>query len=277
MVTTLTAPPAHRSYSQYRTYSHCGEQFRLERITKFPQKPAWWFVGGTSFHTATEYLDRGETDDPDVAWTRAWNDELARVQDSTDVPQGEWRKGGRKTKDKPNGEDGPFWMEYGKQLTADYWMWRSNNFGWQLYEMPYVVDGVAKDLPAIEWGGTVWFGQTPIKAYIDRLFVNPNGEIVVVDLKTGSKEPDPQQLALYATVVELATGSRPPLGAYYMARKGTITVPADLDQWGLDYWTPLFTQVEAGINAGVFLPNVGMLCNSCGVKDGCVAFGGKVT
>jgi hypothetical protein len=259
-----------RSFSQLKTYSSCGEQYRLERIIQAPQTPAWWFVGGKAFHTATEYLDRDGLD-AEAAWSKAWNNEFTAQLAETDIPQAEWRTGGRKTKDKPHGETGSWWLTAGAKMVSDYAMWRGNNFGWQIAGLPAADGG---DQAAIEWEATVWFGTTPVKAFLDRLFVIPTGELCVVDLKTGTMEPPPDQLGLYAAVVELATGIRPSLGAYYMARKGTITVPENLDRFSIEYWTEQFHMLDLAVENGVFIAHTGPLCRSCGVRDYCRAVGG---
>jgi hypothetical protein len=44
----------HKSFSQFSTWVRCGKAYELERIQQAPTEPAWWFVGGTAFHTAVE-------------------------------------------------------------------------------------------------------------------------------------------------------------------------------------------------------------------------------
>ena len=79
MSADLLVAGARRSWSQLNNYLTCGEQYRLERIEEVPQPPAIWFIGGTAFHTATEWLDKGEEDNPRHAWFKAWNDEFANM------------------------------------------------------------------------------------------------------------------------------------------------------------------------------------------------------
>jgi hypothetical protein len=45
---------AHRSYSSFTSWLRCGKAWELERKLKAPSEPAWWFVGGSAFHTAAE-------------------------------------------------------------------------------------------------------------------------------------------------------------------------------------------------------------------------------
>jgi len=50
--------PAHISYSALTTYLDCGWKYYLTRIVKVAERPAWYFVGGSAVHTATEVYDR---------------------------------------------------------------------------------------------------------------------------------------------------------------------------------------------------------------------------
>jgi hypothetical protein len=44
----------HRSFSAFNSWLRCGKAYQLERILKAPSDPAWWFVGGSAFHSAAE-------------------------------------------------------------------------------------------------------------------------------------------------------------------------------------------------------------------------------
>jgi putative RecB family exonuclease len=50
--------PDYISYSQYETYLSCGEKYRLSRIVKVPEQPAWYLIGGSAVHEATEAYDK---------------------------------------------------------------------------------------------------------------------------------------------------------------------------------------------------------------------------
>jgi len=50
---------AHRSFSSFTSWLRCGKAWQLERDLQAPSEPAWWFVGGSAFHSAAEkYLLR---------------------------------------------------------------------------------------------------------------------------------------------------------------------------------------------------------------------------
>jgi putative RecB family exonuclease len=52
----------HRSFSSFTSWLHCGKSWQLERELQAPQDPAWWFVGGSAFHSAAEKFLLGEFD-----------------------------------------------------------------------------------------------------------------------------------------------------------------------------------------------------------------------
>lgn len=45
---------AHRSFSSFTSWIRCGKAWELERKLQAPSEPAWWFVGGSAFHSAAE-------------------------------------------------------------------------------------------------------------------------------------------------------------------------------------------------------------------------------
>lgn len=49
--------PEYISYSGMTTYLECGEKYRLTRIVKVDEDPAFYFAGGTSVHSACDSLD----------------------------------------------------------------------------------------------------------------------------------------------------------------------------------------------------------------------------
>jgi hypothetical protein len=49
--------PEYLSYSQFTTYLQCSEKFRLTRMLKLEEDPAWYFAGGTAVHAAADAID----------------------------------------------------------------------------------------------------------------------------------------------------------------------------------------------------------------------------
>ena len=160
-----------------------------------------------------------------------------------------------------NPEDKNWWYINGLQMLKSWVAWRSTT-DWKIWELP---DGS----PAVELTMNIELGGVPIKMTLDRVMVTPNGELVVVDVKTGSRKPDSQlQLGFYAVGVEITYGVRPTLGAYWMARKGVTTEPESLEHYTVDRLTKLVTTFDRARKEGIFLPNFNH-CIRCGYKVHC--------
>ena len=50
--------PLYLSPSQVSSLLTCGEQFRLGRLERVPERPMWASIGGSTVHKVTEILDR---------------------------------------------------------------------------------------------------------------------------------------------------------------------------------------------------------------------------
>lgn len=48
----------HVSYSSFTQWQECGKRYQLQKVLNFPEKPAWWNIGGHAVHAATEVLDK---------------------------------------------------------------------------------------------------------------------------------------------------------------------------------------------------------------------------
>lgn len=250
----------HLSFSSLSTYSDCSERFYLERVASVPQQQGWWLPAGTALHTATEWLDEGTYLSAELAWNEAWRQTLARLEE---YPT---KAGGRATKEFPNKEDKSYWDAKGAEMVDKYLTWRdiTTTAGWSWLE----IDGK----PAIEVPVEARLEGTLVKGYIDRVMVSPEGEVVVMDLKSSQREPQSLQLDVYRYLLQENYGITATHGMYYMFRKGTTTERKELgvsNQWLAHY----FGTAARGIQAGIFLPNVGMLCGTCGVREYCSVFG----
>lgn len=202
-------------------------------------------------------------------WQASWASALADAQQKNDAPIEQWRTAGRKTKDKPNGEDLNWWHQAGLEQVIAYRSWLEMS-GWRVVS----IDGK----PLIEYEVNAAFngGETPVKGFIDAVMVTPNGELVIVDYKTGSRVPaGVQQLALYATMMGMVGLPTPTMGAWYMTRKGELSPIEDLSRWDKAYFENLFAQLARARNADVYLPHISDMCGSCGVNSFCYAYGGS--
>ena len=254
------------SYSGMSAWLDCGKRFELERVYNAPQTKAWWFLGGDAVHAASEAIDKGETDDPTVAWAQAWEKSLSEIE-----PGETLKAGGRKSKDWPDKESQAWWEYYGPQFVASWQRWVQEKFneGWSwLHYGP-------NDEPAIEVPVQFVTSEVTVKGYIDRVMVDPNGQVVVIDLKTGSREPASSlQLAIYSLGLQRNLGVTASLGGYWMARQADVPSLHSLSHLTEELVGSWFASVQTGIENEIFVPKVSPLCNSCSVAPYCPAVGG---
>lgn len=181
----------------------------------------------------------------------------------------DWRASGRATKEWPNKQDYDWWLANGPQMVEAWQMWRET-MGWQLWQVA--------GKPAIELECNFLLPHDIfVKAYIDRVFVLPNGDLCVVDIKTGANLPDTAaQLGVYATGVEILFGVRPTWGCFWDARKGQHTTLEPLGTWSREVLGEMFFQFLEGVKAGSFLPYPNKGCaNWCSVAHACFVVGGQ--
>lgn len=194
-------------------------------------------------------------------WEQAWFDTINKQLEVTEVPFNEWRASGRATKANPNKEDGDWWQVNGEKMFDNWVNWRNGANGWVLWEH--------NGIPAIELGLNPIWNDVPVQMHIDRVMVNPDGELVVVDIKTGARTPTSDlQLAFYAAGLEEMLGIRPKWGAYWMAREGVISEMLDLDNLPKEYVIDIVSKFDEARKSGIFIPNFSH-CQMCQLKEKC--------
>lgn len=269
--------PGHLSHSALTTYLQCGHKYYLSRVVKDTETPAWWFIGGNAVHTATENFDRKypttELLKSEGAWMfpaegsntnfflDAFVEEAAWVEFNSGVDPSVWRAGGRASKQYPDKEDSVWWLENGP-LMVDAWVkWRVGS-GWEIAEF--------SGQPSIEIGFDFMVNdEFAVQMYLDRLMVNEHGELVIVDLKSGSRTPSsPLQLAMYAYGCEKILGVRPKWGTFWKAREGVTSQLVDLDTLPSDRVEYIVSGFDKLRKQGVFLPNFDE-CGWCGFNQVC--------
>ena len=253
----LTGSP-YLSYSSFSTFLDCGERYRLTKVIGVKQDNAWYLLGGSAVHEATELLDTGKAETPLEAWQRAWEKQLASLE-----PGEQPRAGGRASKEYPNKENRDWWEKHGPQMVLDWQahMYRMLAEGWVMLgvETPFELD----------------LDGVLIRGFIDRVMVNPQGEAEAHDLKTGTRVPaSTLQLGVYALGAEQALGVRPSVGRYYMTRTATFSPASSLLHYTPAVLTEWFGKTRFAIEHELFVPNVTAMCVSCGVREHCVAVGG---
>ena len=192
-------------------------------------------------------------------------------QKETELADKPWRAGGRASKKYPEKENRDWWMAEGPSMVHNWYNWRMTNPNIDVWTTP---DGQ----PAVELGVNVPLpGGVILKAYIDRIMVDTNtGETIIVDLKTGQPPKSGLQLAVYRLALQQQFGIAPQFGAYWMARGGTLDTVYDLTFYGDDMVARWMRDVKKSIDQELYVPNMTMMCNSCGVKESCYAYSGNM-
>ncbi len=273
---TATSGYGHRSVSQYQGFAECGERYRLERVVRVPQAPAVWFPGGTAFHEVAERIVRddwaGELQSDEayrdlyLAIFKGLLDDESR---KTGVKVEDFRTGGRASKAWPNGNDRSWYESEGPAMVDKFLHWYRES-GWRIAALP------GGD-PAVEVRFNVNIGGVLVTGSVDAVYVNPDGELVAVDYKSGATTPTSKlQLATYAYALHSLGVLYVEKGAYYMSRKGELVDETYLAPYAAPgNLAHMFATMDAQEKAGVYLPNPGMQCRKCSVAAACVFTGGK--
>lgn len=199
-------------------------------------------------------------------WANCLAEEVERVQGlNPDTPTDHWRKAGRTTKEKPNGEDLTWWMEEGQRQLDTYAKWLSET-NWEFVEF--------NGEPLIEFNVSGNLGDNYTKGFIDSVMTDGENTMLV-DYKSGSRTPfGLMQLGVYRILLRNLTGVDATHGVFWMTRKGEPTDPAPLDRYTNDYVVNLFSQFHAAVDNQVFIPKEGSHCWSCDVRSACYIQGG---
>ena len=205
----------------------------------------------------------------DDIWNESFIEQIAEVEEKSGTNPTDWRVGGRSSKANPDKENKAWWDENGRKMFYDFInAWSESGF--EIWVSP-------QGVPGIEIGFNNNFGDVPVRGFADAV-VKVGNDVAVIDFKTGNYMPDSSiQLGVYASLMEMQFGFRPTKGYYYSARKAQFIESPGLERWSIPVLTELFAQFERGIQNEIFLPNIGMSCGTCGVKDYCYAVGGQLS
>lgn len=268
----------HLSYSAVSSYSECGLKFMLSRFGRLDKSNWFVTVMGTIVHHITEQIDLRdagfpfrEGEDSAEAFDELYSRAIAEQADKGI----EFRASGRKNMKSngktggPNGKDFDWCLEWGPLLIQQWQAWRE--------EHEFTVAVMPDGSPGVEVKVEAPVGDVCFVGYIDRVFVDPNGDVYIVDLKTGNEPTSSTQLKMYAYQLRKQYGVPVAGAAYWMAMQGDVgqsgwvEVPENIDP----RLERMVGQAAAGIEQGVFLPGVSSFCGSCAVKDYCWATGGE--
>lgn len=256
------------SHSSAHTYNECGERWRLERVERVDKIPWLAGPGGTAYHSCCDLID-------DALIVEQWTaDQLAlnfkREFDEAikqELGGVEWERRDLVKFRISRREGYEWWLTNGPLMLKRYIDWRVAS-GWKVWSDETRL-GVELAFEILLPGMTV-----PDVGYIDRVFIMPDGRIIVIDLKTWFRERSTTQLQHYYTIAREHLGIPVDGVGYYDARLGRptgLSYPNDDPEkpWDTDRLAGLLLPVERGIMGDVFEPKPGAQCGWCSVAHHC--------
>jgi putative RecB family exonuclease len=265
----------HLSHSSVQSYAKCGYRFKLEKLDGHRSEPSWAMVAGSAIHAATENLDLkdfGVVTGGPLTFAEALEVELAEQKERWGWEEKDVRSTGRKSKEWPAARDRKYWEATG-QLHVDRW----RNFMMTSGFSVAVID----DAPAVEIEFLVEIAPgVSLKGFIDRVLDHPQYGLGCVDLKSGDRDPDSNiQLLDYGLALRMTTNEDVVIrwGAYYATKEGGgLSAPVDLLGTPDDEIKEPIISTWAGVQAGVFVPNLSRDCGWCGVREHCKFYNGML-
>lgn len=271
------------SHSQASTLNGCGVQWVLGRFLKKPEQPRMNTLGGSAVHMITEALDKARlgivTFDPTTPdeWAKDPHGVAARVMDGLIAEALERSEGlytvddirlsGKATKLWPNKGDRDFMVHHIPGWVQNWLDWLENS-PWDIW--------IAEDgQPGIELGLTFQVGDQTVTGSIDRVLVNPQGDLAIVDLKGGAWVPkDLSQPELYAFGLKQKFGVDALQGGFFMTRTNKI------EKWGWlspneDLLAHKFNVTAQRAEQGLVMWDTEMCDYMCSVRDHCPIYKGK--
>lgn len=257
------------SWSRLRTYSNCGESYRLHYVQDLPSEPSGPAIAGKAMHEAIAAAEAAESwrDEDDITMVQTFLGNLTTAIEEIGGPE-ICRWGGRKDRDGNPSEDYLWWVQYAGDLFCRRYSAirrRDEELGVHLFG-----DGVELEL-AIDISGRHFV------SYIDQLLVDGNGQPIVRDWKTGTMV-DPIQLGVYSYVLEHST-----LGLHVDQGQIGYLRGNDHTKWIREYdLAPLRAVVPRllddlirGVEAKVYPLRPSPFCVACGVRAAC-AYGATI-
>lgn len=252
--------PATLSPSKVSSFTDCALAFRFSAIDRLPEPPSLAAVRGSLVHAALERLFVLDADQRTPECAQSCLDE------AWDAFQGDVEFVGLELDDTAAVE-----------MLADARVLVGNEF---LLEDPTQISPIGIELMLeVELDGV------RLRGIIDRLELDDDGELVVTDYKSGrapSERFEQSRLVgvqFYAMLCERLFGKRPArVQLVYLGGSKPemiIHTPTDRATVGLERKLKAIWQaVERACEREDFRPNPGKLCDWCGFKAYCPAFGG---
>lgn len=238
------------SFSRIDTYQNCGLKFRFAYIDKLPQKPSPHLSFGNSVHAALEsFFDRKLPQAPPL-------DVLL------DTLYAKWDKSG--FAGLPRDEQLEYYRHAQDVLRRYY---------------QRVVDDFRLPLATEQWFDMPMGNNVTIVGSIDRVDVDDDGGLHVIDYKTNRKAKTYRdvsrslQLSLYALACEYLYGRLPKSVALDFVVPG-VSIAVPVSELDLDKARTTVLETAEAIRAAAFTPEPNPLCNWCDFQALCPAWSG---
>lgn len=262
--------PEHVSPSQLSTMDKCPAQARMGRYDGAPGIPLWSAVGGTAFHKVAEWIERCmvpsnlDDDGIDKRWSAAFHQAIAEeFAKGHGIPMDDWYASNR------GKENYSWWLAEGGAMVRRWVEFRRTYPDYEILVLP---DG----RPVIELElMLIVDGAPPVKVILDSAWKLPNGDIEIIDYKTGSRmDKDTIQLGTQAHALVDALQSAPPIYArYFDARKGVLTEPLEaMKRHPLVELQMRYADLDDRRRNRPALPKRSDLCVACPVRYLCPAY-----
>lgn len=250
--------PSTLSPSKIAAFKHCPLAFRFSVIDRLPEPPSPWASKGTLVHRALELLMIRPPGDRTLAAALADLDrarlELADDPEFTGLGLGEE-------------ELGAFHRD-AAELVRRYFE----------IEDPATVRAIGLELRM-----SVQIGGLTLRGVIDRLELDPDGELVVTDYKTGTAPAagfEQDRLGgvhFYSLLCQRVLGRRPArVQLVYLTKPEVLsTRPSEQSVEAMERRAlALWAAVERACQRDDFRPRAGRLCEWCTFRPYCPAWGG---
>ncbi len=252
--------PRSLSPSKVTSFRDCALAFRFSAIDRLPEEPTTWTVKGTLVHQVLEHLF--------------------------------WRHGhGARTVAAAAAELDVVWA--GMQTDPDFIALALNSGeadafreeAWSLVQNYFALEDPNEVTPVgVELLLEARVGDLRLRGIIDRLDLTPDGELVVVDYKTG-RAPSPTYeqskligVHIYALLCEEVLGRRPAeVRLLHLKEPITITTaPSEQSLRGQrQRAVAVWAAIERACRDEDFRPHPSPLCNFCRFREFCPAYGGN--
>lgn len=257
----MTLPlPVSLSPSKVSSFTDCALAFRFSAIDRLPEPPSVAATRGTLVHAALERLFMLEPAERTVAVAHQC---LAEASEAL--------------------RDDPEFTGLGLDATAQATFLAEAGVLVDKYfrlEDPTAITPIGIELKLeVELAGI------RLRGIIDRLELDPNGDLVVTDYKTGRAPGEKQEqqrlsgVAFYSLLCERLFGRRPAkVQLLYLADPvAIISTPTDRSTRGVERkLAAVWTAVERACEREDFRPNPSRLCDWCAFKAYCPSFGGDI-